>query len=187
MLHENVRHLLRRTIMQLLIIIEIIFIFDLSFAKDLGTPVKKDEINGAVQTENGPAPESVSSTNAMNLDQSPEKIWPKIIKFLALKSITPTVMEKDSGIIIATGRSDPGGIINCKGSKGRLVNYQYKLSISLDKLSTGTRITVMLSGEADSLRRRHLLFIPTSTVKNAVSCTSAGILEKELFSFLSMK
>ena len=137
--------------------------------------------------QRGLVPEKPSITNSMNLNQPPEAVWSKIMQFLALKSISPTVMDKGNGNIFASGPSKPGGIIDCSENKGKLADFQYKLSISVDKTGTGTRVTVMLSGEANILRRRHFLFFRTSTVKTSVSCKSTGILENELFSFLEQQ
>jgi len=68
-----------------------------------------------------------------------------------------------------------------------MADFQYKLAISINKVGTGTRVTAILSGEANMERRRHFFFFPKTTVKNSVSCTSKGIFKKEMFSFLEQQ
>jgi hypothetical protein len=130
------------------------------------------------------APPAVLSTQ--NIPDPIEKVWPKVMQFLALKSIVPSMADKTAGIINASGPINSKTNVDCSRNKGKLGDFRYNLAISLNKVSDSeTSLTVMLNGEANNIRRRHFLVIPTTTVKTPVPCTSTGLLEKELFQYLA--
>lgn len=119
------------------------------------------------------------------IGQPIEHVWPKILKFLALKSISLNNIDKNAGIISATGPITPGVQVDCSHNKGRLTDYQYNLAISVDIVGESqTSVTVMLNGDAKNLSYRHFLMFRTTRVKTPVACQSKGAFEKELFEFL---
>jgi hypothetical protein len=136
------------------------------------------------QTEKPSA--SVVVPSSQNIPEPIEKVWPKVMQFLALKSIVPAVADRTAGIINASGPVSSKTNVDCSQNKGKLGDFRYNLAISFNKVSDSeTSLTVMLNGEANNIRRRHFLVFPTTTVKTAVACTSTGVLEKELFQYLA--
>ncbi len=126
---------------------------------------------------------SVQSTKTfdMPLDQA----WAKITKYLVLHSITPTLSDKETGVINAEGTN---GIkyVNCDAGKGKLVDVQYKAGISIDSKGANTvSVTIVVDGDGKYARRHHILFIPTATNKKPTECTTKGVFERNLFDYLA--
>ncbi len=121
----------------------------------------------------------------MTLKLSKDAAWAKVTKFVALKGMTTSVADKESGVITASGTTIKGQIIDCDTKGGAFDKCEYKLSISVDSFAeSASVVSVRLSGEVTQSLRKHVGPVPTSTVKTAIACFSNGSFEKELFEYL---
>jgi hypothetical protein len=128
-----------------------------------------------------PAPLITSAQFDQNVDQ----LWPKIVRFLAMRSVNPTKLDKDQGILAATGISLGPNDLKCQTGRG-LGDDAYNLSIVLDRQGGAkTSVTVFLTGSANLIRNRHFLMFKTSRVKTPVACLSTGSFERALFEYLA--
>jgi hypothetical protein len=123
--------------------------------------------------------------NSTSVAQTPDQLFPKILKFLSLNGVTADTIDKQNGVVMASGTIAPVGWVECSKVKGRRIDQKFKLAISLDVVEGSTNVTVALNGNLNGLRRHHILFIPTSSVKDPGVCTTTGAMENALFTYIT--
>jgi hypothetical protein len=135
----------------------------------------------AIPSHSDEPPPPVTSAQ---FDQSVDQLWPKIVRFLAMRSVTPTKLDKVSGMVTASGISLGPNDLKCQSTRV-LGDAAYSLSIALDRQDASkTGVTVFLTGSADLIRNRHFLMFKTSRVKTPIACFSTGTFERALFEYL---
>jgi hypothetical protein len=127
----------------------------------------------------------VEVVGAAQFAQPADKIFPKVMRYLAAHSVAPSTIDKEHGVILASAPLAPVGWVVCEHVRGDEVNQKFNLSISLDGDGSSTTVTVSLNGQYGGKTRNHFIFIPTSSDITMASCTSTGVMEKELFSALA--
>lgn len=128
----------------------------------------------------GLAEESKPIVTSAEFNQSPDQLWPRIVEFLASRSVSPSKVDKTAGVIEASGIALGPNDLDCR-NRHLLGDSAYKLSITLDRHDGKTLVIVLLNGSADLIRHRHFLMFRTSTVKTPVACFSTGSFEAALF------
>ena len=145
---------------------------------------------GCVSTNASPAqspPPIISSVDPIvaKVKLTKDAAFSKIVRFLAIKGITPSVSDKETAVITASGATIRGKIIDSSTRSNQSIDCRYVLSISVDATSEDDAVVeVRLSGEMTQMRYKHFLIIPIFAVKTQVACHSTGVLEKELFDYL---
>ena len=64
---------------------------------------------------NAGEPEVLLSQHAVKVAQPIDKVWSRALKFLALNSISPTAIDKESGLITASGPTTDNNNLTCSG------------------------------------------------------------------------
>src|ERR1700688_686788 len=85
-----------------------------------------------------PSVEKPSIIRSATVVQTPDQLFPKVLKFLSFNGVTADSIDKQDGVILASGTLAPTGWVECAKVKGRRVDEKFKLVISLDKADNST-------------------------------------------------
>lgn len=95
------------------------------------------------------------------------------------------MIDEKNGVIVATGTTFKGDILDCAERGGLFENCHYNLSVSLESEGEDKSVvSVRLEGNVTQKRRKHFLIIPLWLESRQVVCGSTGRLEHELFAHL---
>lgn len=146
-------------------------------------------VSGCVRGRYTP-PGKYQVTSTMEIAQPADVVQKRVLDYLASHAFAVKSVDRQSGIILAEGKSDHFEGVDCGSTRGnaRMMAIEYEISINAMPIDDSTsRLAVVVSGSSAARHARKFLFIPTGRHTEEVSCVSTGRLEQQLFTVAGMQ